>query len=99
LLNPHYITLVKEAVDESGPLGLPAISAAHDSDVRGDLMRHPETQFELECIAGKPEFFLPFYWRNDFVTAGQASRYIAEDKHTVPAETYGRHTKRKRITG
>jgi hypothetical protein len=39
------------------------------------------------------EFFLPFYWRNDFVTVGQANRYTAEDKHTVPAETYERHTK------
>jgi hypothetical protein len=92
LLNPPYITLVIEALDESGPLGLPAISVAHYSEVCGDLMRHPEMQFELECVAGKPEALMPFYWRNDFVAVEQSSRYIADGQYIVLAETYERHT-------
>jgi hypothetical protein len=39
--------LVIEATDESGPLGLPAISVCHYGEQNGDAMRDPEMSFEL----------------------------------------------------
>jgi hypothetical protein len=33
--NPPYMALVIEAVDESGPCRLPAISVAHSSELNG----------------------------------------------------------------
>jgi hypothetical protein len=47
ITNPPYLELVIEAVDESGPMGLPAISVAHYGQQNGDLMRDPEMCFEL----------------------------------------------------
>ena len=37
--NAPYMALVIEAIDESGPGGLPAISVAHYGEQNGDLMR------------------------------------------------------------
>lgn len=34
--NPPYLPLVIQAVDESGPLGLPALSVAHYGEQNGD---------------------------------------------------------------
>jgi hypothetical protein len=43
--NPPYMELVIEAMDESGPMGLPAV--CHYGEQNGDLMRDPEMCFEL----------------------------------------------------
>jgi hypothetical protein len=50
--NPPYMELVIEAMDESGPMGLPAISVCHYGEQNGDLMRDPEMCFELGLIDG-----------------------------------------------
>jgi hypothetical protein len=39
ILNPPYIEPVIEAVDESGPLGLPAISVCHYGEQKDDAIR------------------------------------------------------------
>ena len=91
LVNPPHITLVIESLDESGPLGLPAISVAHYSQVSGELLRHPEMQFEIELGAEGRSNLLPFYWRNDFVPEEQVSRYVDELHYIVDAATYERH--------
>lgn len=46
--NPPYMELVIEAVDESGPCGLPSLSIAHYGIQNGDAMRDPEMCFELD---------------------------------------------------
>ena len=43
-----FMELVIEAVDESGPRGLPALSVAHYGEQNGDAMRDPEMCFEIE---------------------------------------------------
>jgi hypothetical protein len=43
--NLPYMALVIEALDESGPMGLPALSVAHYGEQNGDLMRYPEMCF------------------------------------------------------
>jgi len=60
--NPPYIPLVIEALSESGPLGLPAISVAHHTEKSGDLMRHPEMHFELKTGFGSEPTLIPFYF-------------------------------------
>jgi hypothetical protein len=57
--NPPYMELVIEAMDESGPMGLPALSVAHYGEQNGDLMRDPEMCFELG-LAGRAQLD-PFY--------------------------------------
>jgi hypothetical protein len=37
--NAPYMELVIEAMDESGPMGLPALSVAHYGKQNGDLLR------------------------------------------------------------
>jgi hypothetical protein len=93
LENPPHITLVIESLDESGPLGFPAISVAHYSEASDDLMRHPEMQFEIETAMGAPLKLLPFYWRNDFVPDEQVSRYIDDHQYKVDAAVYERHVR------
>ena len=56
--NSPFMELVIEAVDESGPCGLPAISVAHYGKQNGDAMRDPEMCFEVEADGG----LNPFYW-------------------------------------
>jgi hypothetical protein len=51
--NAPYMELVIEAMDESGPCGLPAISVCHYGEQNGDAMRDPEMYFELG-LAGSP---------------------------------------------
>ena len=60
--NPPYLELVIEALDESGPCGLPAISVAHYSELNGDAMRDPEMCFELD-MAGGPHLSAFYYQR------------------------------------
>jgi hypothetical protein len=61
--NSPYMALVIEALDESGPMGLPALSVAHYGEQNGDLMRDPEMCFELQLAEGP--HLDPFYYRND----------------------------------
>jgi hypothetical protein len=49
--NSPYLELVIEAMGESGPMGLPAISA-HYGQQNGDLMRSPAMCFELGLAGG-----------------------------------------------
>jgi len=58
--NEPFMALVIEAMDESGPCGLPAVSVAHYGEQNGDLMRDPEMCFELG-FAGGPHL-TAFYW-------------------------------------
>ncbi len=58
--NPPYMTLVIEAVDESGPCGLPALSVAHYGEQNGDPIRDPEMCFELGFAGGA--HLSPYYW-------------------------------------
>jgi hypothetical protein len=77
--NPPYMALVIEAMDESGPCGLPALSVAHYGELNGDAMRDPEMCFELGFAAGP--HLDPFYYRNDYVGVEQWSRFINEDRY------------------
>ena len=58
--NPHYVALVIEATDESGPCGLPVLSVCHYGEQNGDAMRDPEMCFELGFAGGA--HLNPFYW-------------------------------------
>jgi hypothetical protein len=58
--NLPYMPLVIEAVGESGPLGLPALSICHYGEQNGDAMRDPEMCFELGHVGG--EHLIPYYF-------------------------------------
>jgi hypothetical protein len=77
--NPPYMALVIEAMDESGPCGLPAISVEHYGELNGDAMRDPEMCFELGMSGGV--HLDPFYFRNDYVGVEQWSRFIREGQY------------------
>jgi len=87
--NPPYMELVIEAVDESGPCGLPAISVAHYSEQNGDPMRDPEMCFELGFAAGA--HLNPFYWRNDYVGIEQWSRFIRDGDYCFHSQLHVQH--------
>ncbi len=57
--NPPFLPLCIEAVDESGPCGLPALSVEHYGEQNGDAMRDPEMLFELGLLGGA--HLNPFY--------------------------------------
>ncbi len=73
------MALVIEGMDESGPMGLPAISVAHYGEQNGDLMRDPEMCFKLG-LAGGPHLN-PFYFRNDYMGVEQWSRNVVHDHY------------------
>jgi DNA-binding transcriptional LysR family regulator len=77
--NAPYMELVIEAMDESGPMELPAISVAHYGEQNGDLMRDPEMCFELG-MAGGPHLSA-FYYRNDYLGVEQWSRNIVRGNY------------------
>lgn len=77
--NPPYMSLVIEAMDESGPMGLPAISVAHYGEQNGDAMRDPEMCFELGLAGGA--HLSPFYYRNDYVGVEQWSREVVDGNY------------------
>ena len=77
--NPPYMALVIEAMDESGPCGLLAISVAHYGQLNGDAMRDPEMCFELGLAGGV--HLDPFYFRNDYVGIEQWSRFLREGRY------------------
>lgn len=87
--NPPYMELVIEAMDESGPMGLPAISVAHYGEQNGDVMRDPEMCFELG-MAGGPRLS-PFYYRNDYVGIEQWSRFIREGQYALHTQLHREH--------
>jgi hypothetical protein len=89
--NPPYLPLVIEAVDESGPLGLPALSIMYISEEHGEAKRHPEMQFELEPSRGNRVTLNPFYWRHDFIPAEQFSRFTTESEHILVGDVHARH--------
>jgi hypothetical protein len=80
IANPPYMELVIEAIGESGPCGLPAISVCHYGEQNGDLMRDPEMCFELGLA--REAHLSAFYWRNDYAGIEQSSRCI-RDGHYV----------------
>ena len=89
--NPPYMELVIEAVDESGPCGLPAISVCHYGKQNGDAMRDPEMCFELGLAGGA--HLDPFYWRNDYVAVEQWSRNIIEGNYVYLCALHEQHVR------
>ena len=87
--NPPYMELVIEAMDESGPMGLPAISVCHYSEQNCDLMRDPEMCFELG-MAGGPHLD-PWYWRNDYLAVEQWSRNILRGHYVYLVALHEQH--------
>jgi hypothetical protein len=88
---PPFLALVVEALDESGPLGLPAISVAHYGKQNGDPMRDPEMCFELaKSLGGRPSLD-PFYWRNDYLGAEQFSRSIVRCEYVALLALHRQH--------
>lgn len=77
--NPPYRDLVIEAIDESGPCGLPAISVCRYSEVDGDLMRDPEMRFELGSTEGA--HLTVFCYCNDFLGVEQWSRLLRDGNY------------------
>jgi hypothetical protein len=93
--NQPYMELVIEAIDESGPEGLPAISVAHYGKQNGDAMRDPEMCFEVSFRDG-PEL-KPFYYRNDYVGVEQWSRNIVDHHYVHLAQLYEQHSRFARM--
>ena len=87
--NPPYMELVIEALDESGPMGLPAVSVAHYGEQNGDLMRDPEMCFELG-LAGAPHLSA-FYYRSDYLGVEQWSRFIRDGNYAHHTELHRQH--------
>jgi hypothetical protein len=79
--NQPHMELVIEAMDESGPLGLPALSVCHYGEQNGDAMRDPEMCFELGFAGGA--HLIPFSWRNDYVAVEQVSRAIVNGHYVA----------------
>lgn len=88
--NSPNMPLVVEALDESGPCGLPALSVAHYGEQNGDLMRDPEMCFELSFAGGEADLN-PFYYRNDYVGCEQWSRFITGNDYAYHRELHRQH--------
>ena len=93
--NQPYMALVIEALDESGPSGLPALSVAHYGEQNGDLMRDPEMCFELGP-AGDASLN-PFYWRNDYAGIEQWSRFLTGTDYTLHRAHFREHLSFARV--
>ena len=87
--NAPFMELVIEAMDESGPMGLPAISVAHYGEQNGDLMRDPEMCFELG-VAGEAHLSA-FYYRNDYLGIEQWSRNVIEGDYVHLIALHAQH--------
>ena len=87
--NPPYMELVIEAMDESGPMGLPAISVCHYGEQNGDPMRDPEMCFELG-FAGGPHLSA-FYFRNDYLGVEQWSRDVVDGNYVHRIDLHRQH--------
>jgi hypothetical protein len=88
--NPPFMPLVIEALYESGPCGLPALSVAHYGEQNGDLMRDPEMCFELSFAGGIADLN-PFYYRQDYVGCEQWSRFITGTDYAYSRELHRQH--------
>jgi len=89
--NTPYMALVIEGLDESGPIGLPAISGAHYGEENGDLMRDPEMCFELGFVDG-PQLN-PYYYRSDYVGVEQWSRNIVRGNYVHLVSLHEQHAR------
>ena len=89
------MALVIEATDESGPMGLPAISVCHYGEQNGDLMRDQEMCFELGFTDGP--HLDPFYYRNDYMDVEQWSRNIVHDNYVQLVELHKQHERFARV--
>jgi hypothetical protein len=87
--NSPFMALVIEAMDESGPMGLPALSVCHYGEQNGDAMRDPEMCFELGLAGGA--HLMPFYYRNDYVAVEQWSRFIQGANYAHHIELHKQH--------
>jgi hypothetical protein len=87
--NPPFMELVIEAMDESGPCGLPSISVAHYGVLNGDLMRDPEMCFEIGASCGL--HLNPFFWRNDYVGIEQWSRDLMDGVYRYRPALHRQH--------
>ena len=88
--NTPFMPLVIEAMDESGPCGLPALSVAHYGEQNGDLMRDPEMCFELSFAGGVADLN-PFYYRNDYTGCEQWSRFMTGTDYAYHCELHRQH--------
>jgi hypothetical protein len=77
--NAPYMALVIEALDEFGPMGLPALSVTHYGEQNGDAMRDPEMCFELGFAGGA--HLSAFYYRNDYLGVEQWSRDVVDGNY------------------
>jgi len=89
--NAPYMELVIEAMDESGPLGLPSISICHYGNQNGDAMRDPEMCFEIERAEDGTLSLNPFYWRNDYAGIEQWSRDIVDGQYVHSDPRHNEH--------
>ncbi len=87
--NQPYMCLVIEAMDDSGPCGLPALSIAHYGEQNGDPMRDPEMCFELGFAGGA--HLNPYYWRNDYAGVEQWSRFITDSDYVFHRALFQEH--------
>jgi hypothetical protein len=87
--NAPYMALVIEALDESGPMGLPAISVAHYGEQNGDPMRDPEMCFELGLAGGA--HLSAFYYRNDYLGIEQWSRDVVDGNYIHLIALHSQH--------
>ena len=85
--NPPHVALVIDALDESGPCGLPALSVAQYAKA----LAVPEMCFELGLAGGA--HLTPFYFRNDYLGAEQFSRTIDSDRYVFLPKLYDQHQK------
>jgi len=83
--NPPHVALVIDAVDESGPRGLPALSVAHYANA----LAMPEMCFELGPAEGL--LLNPFYYRNDYYGVEQSSRAIENNDYTCLVSLLEQH--------
>ncbi|HWA95860.1 MAG TPA: hypothetical protein VG844_14760 [Terracidiphilus sp.] len=89
--NAPYMELVIEAMDESGPLGLPSVSVCHYGEQNGDLMRDPEMCFEVVCAEDRTLSLNPWYFRNDYLGLEQWSRNIVRGQYLRIAALHEQH--------
>jgi len=85
--NPPHTALVIDALDESGPYGLPALSVAQYAKA----LAMPEMCFELGLAGGT--HLTPFYFRNDSLGVEQFSRTIDGDHYVFVHQLYEQHQK------
>ena len=85
--NPPHVALVIDALDESGPCGLPALSVSQYAKA----LAMPEMCFELGLAGGA--HLTPFYFRNDSLGVEQFSRTIDGDNYVFVRDLYDQHEK------